>query len=309
VSALIAPANAADMPVPAPPPADIWTGWYIGANAGYAVSTNSSVQSVGIPNNCSDVLSPGCAGIPGFIPLNVFGNASAQAATFSTPSGREGNWLAGGQFGYNHKYDRTTQDGTKLSFVVGLEADLQAMGNNNHSFTFTSLTPVVAFPANPIAQTATLSRRIDWLGTVRARGGYLWMPEFLLYITAGLAYAETELNSSITQTVIGGAPSYTAVGTSQTVRFGATIGAGFEWMLAKEWSVRGEYLYVGLDNNGRASANPSLINTDRILGGNLSSVNVLTSTRFNENIARAALNYHFPVSTTASGTPTPERIE
>jgi hypothetical protein len=30
-----------------------------------------------------------------------------------------------------------------------------------------------------------------------------------------------------------------------------------------------------------------------VFGGNLSSVNVLTSARFNENIARGAVNYHF----------------
>ena len=62
------------------------------------------------------------------------------------------------------------------------------------------------------------------------------------------------------------------------------------WMIAQNWSVRGEYLYVGL---GTANVNSTLVNTDHINGGSLSTTAVVTSARFNENIARGALNYHF----------------
>jgi hypothetical protein len=64
-------------------------------------------------------------------------------------------------------------------------------------------------------------------------------------------------------------------------------------MLVRNWSVRAEYLYVGLDSRGAASLNTTLINSDHAGTGNLSSVAVLTSARFNENIARGAVNYHF----------------
>jgi outer membrane immunogenic protein len=106
VSALIAPAIAADMPVPAAPVAT-WTGFYVGANAGYALSTNSSVNSVGLPNNCTDPLAIGCQGLPGFFGSNSVGLASAQAATFSTPTSRQGGALYGGQFGYNYQIGTT----------------------------------------------------------------------------------------------------------------------------------------------------------------------------------------------------------
>jgi outer membrane immunogenic protein len=283
VSALIAPAIAADMPVPAAPVAT-WTGFYLGANAGYALSTNSSVDSVGLPNNCTAFLNVGCQGLPGFFGSNTVGLASATAATFSTPTSQQGGALYGGQFGYNY------QIGTNS--VIGLEADLQGVTGSNHSTTFGSVTPVAGFPANPIVQTATVSTKLDFLGTIRARAGYLWTPEFLLYITGGLAYGETEITSSITQNGFGNA-SFTAAGSDKTVRFGGAIGAGLEWMLARNWSVRAEYLYVGLDNHGAATANSALINRDVVNGGNLSSVAVLTSARFNENIARGAVNYHF----------------
>jgi outer membrane immunogenic protein len=282
VSALIAPAIAADMPVPAAPVVT-WTGFYVGANAGYALSTNSSVNSVGIPNPCTATSSVGCAGLPNFNPPNVYSQSSAQAATFSTPSGRNGGFIGGGQVGWNYQFDNT---------VVGFEADLQAVTGSSHSFTLASATPAPTFPGAPVNQTATVSTKLDFIGTVRARAGYLWTPNFLVYITAGLAYGEAEINSSITQSVAGPPQftPYSATGTDSNVRFGGAIGAGLEWMIAQNWSVRGEYLYVGL---GTANVNSTLVNTDHINGGSLSTTAVVTSARFNENIARGALNYHF----------------
>jgi outer membrane immunogenic protein len=282
VSAMIAPAIAADMPVPAAPVVT-WTGFYVGGNAGYALSTNSSVNSVGLPNPCTATGSVGCAGLPGFIPNNVYSLASAQAATFSTPSGRNGGFIGGGQFGYNYQFGSNT--------VVGFEADLQAMTGSNHSFTSVTATPAPTFPGFPVNQTATVSTKLDFIGTVRARAGYLWTPNFLVYITAGLAYGEAEINTSITQSVVSpGLTPYSAAGADSNLRFGGAIGAGLEWMIAQNWSVRGEYLYVGL---GTANVNSTLVNVDHINGGNLSSTAVVTSARFNENIARGALNYHF----------------
>ena len=294
VSALIAPAIAADMPVPAPPVAT-WTGFYLGVNAGYGLSAGNSVDSVGLPNACSDASTAACVpppfpiANPPFNPPNTYGLASATAATFSTGTGQNGGFFGGGQFGYNY------QLGT--SSVIGLEADLQAMTGSGHSTTLVSSTPASGFPASPVNQTATVSTKIDYIGTIRARAGYLWTPDFLLYVTAGLAYGETELSSSITQNVpnqnVPGGPlftPYTGVGTVSNVQFGGAVGAGLEWMLVRNWSVRAEYLYVGLYNE---SVTSNLINTDHVNGGSLSSVAVVTTARFKENIARAAINYHF----------------
>ena len=287
-SALIAPAMAADMPVPAAPTVT-WTGFYIGANGGWGMSINNSVQSVGSPSQCTDFSAIGCTGTPPFVPPNgipgnTYSGTSAQAATFSTPANRNGGFLAGGQFGYNYQ--------TTASTVVGLEADLQASGQN-HTFTFNSVTQVPAFPVNPIAQTATVTTKLDFLGRVRARGGYLWDPNFLTYITAGLAYGQIELSSSITQNAVGGAPEFTpysGVGTSKVVRFGGTIGAGLEWMVIPHWSVRAEYLYLSL---GLPTVNSLLTNPSHFGNGNLSSATVITSARFDDNIVRGAVNYHF----------------
>jgi outer membrane immunogenic protein len=200
-------------------------------------------------HNCSDIVSAGCF----FFPLfnNLYSNASAAAATFSTPANQNGGFIAGGQFGYNYQ--------VADKWVVGLEADLQATGGS-HTFTFASVTPVPGFPGNPIAQTATVGTKLDFLGTIRASGGYLWDPSFLTYVTGGIAYGEIELNSTITQNLVGAAPEftpYTAVGTSKVVRFGGTIGAGLEWMVMPHWSVRAEYLFVG---PGLPTVNSTLVN-------------------------------------------------
>jgi opacity protein-like surface antigen len=61
-------------------------------------------------------------------------------------------------------------------------------------------------------------------------------------------------------------------------------------MVVPNWSVKAEYLYVGL---GNPTVNSSLVNVSHFGGGNLSSVNVVTSARFNDNIVRGGVNYHF----------------
>jgi outer membrane immunogenic protein len=280
VGALIAPAAAADMPIKAPPaPIHLWTGFYVGANAGYSWSANNSVQTVGVPGSCNGA-SPGCIAGPA-----LYSSLSAQAATFSAPVDQKGV-LVGGQVGYNWVASST---------LFGFEADLQSLSGNNNSASLVSAVPTPLFPGFPVNQTATVSTKLDFLGTVRARVGYLWGPSFLVYVTGGLAYGETKINSSIAQSVVepGALGPYSGVGTDSEVRFGGTIGAGLEWMVFQHWSVKAEYLFVGL---GRASTNAvQLVSRDFAPGfvGTFSSASAITSANFNESIFRGGINYHF----------------
>src|SRR6516164_3702253 len=97
-SALIAPAMAADMPIPAAP-VITWTGFYLGVNGGWGMGIDNSVHSVGVPGGfCTDTGAIGCTGTPPFvppngIPANTYSETSAQAATFSTPSNRNGGFI------------------------------------------------------------------------------------------------------------------------------------------------------------------------------------------------------------------------
>jgi outer membrane immunogenic protein len=70
-----------------------------------------------------------------------------------------------------------------------------------------------------------------WLSTVRGRLGYAidrWMP----YVTGGLAFGNFQAASNL--------------GTSNTTNAGWTIGAGVEYGLAPNFTVKAEYLYVNL---------------------------------------------------------------
>jgi outer membrane immunogenic protein len=138
-----------------------------------------------------------------------------------------------------------------------------------------------AAPIPPI--TTTYTRELDWLGTLRARVGYLWFPGLMFYGTGGLAYGENKLG------VAAACPAWTppcssepsAAHQSSNTSAGLAVGAGAEWRFAPAWTLRGEYLYVEF---GRFSNTISYT-----YGGNTST---LTSTiRERDNIARVALNY------------------
>ena len=103
------------------------------------------------------------------------------------------------------------------------------------------------------------SASLDWLWTIRGRVGIDmngWMP----YITGGYAMADVGARD-----ILGSA--------SDTVS-GWTIGGGLEVKLDRAWSLKGEYLYVDLDESFSLG------------GGDRASVEDL-------HIVRAGLNYKF----------------
>ena len=155
----VATASAADMAVKARPMAAPiavynWTGFYIGANAGYGWG-NEDVSLAPTNNPASIAFFAGT--FPTFIPNAV--------------SPKPQGWLAGGQVGYNWQAGR---------FVFGLEADLQAA---DISGTVNTSVP----PLPIITQTR---QRLEWFGTVRGRAGFTLVDTLLLYGTAGFAYGD-----------------------------------------------------------------------------------------------------------------------
>jgi outer membrane immunogenic protein len=275
---IVGPAIAADMPLKAPvyaPPAVPilgWTGFYGGVNAGYSWSSNS-VNTVGDPGPCTSP-SPGCT-----VPPN-YSVTSAQAASFGAPSSRNG-FVGGGQIGVNKEL--------ATSLVAGLEADIQSFTSSNGSSTLVSSTQNPNFVGFPVNQTATVSTKLDYLGTVRGRVGFLVVPSFLAYATGGLAYGEANASTSIGQNLISlGVAPYSGAGTISGTRVGWTVGGGFEWMFAQNWSVKAEYLYVDL---GSVIYNVSPL-VSPLAGTIFSSATASSSVHFNDNIVRAGLNYH-----------------
>jgi len=139
----------------------------------------------------------------------------------------------------------------------------------------------------------TLTKEVDYLGTVRGRLGWLATPGLLVYGTGGLAYGEVKASTTIFQsiapTLAGVTPNFgTGSGVSQT-RTGWTAGGGVEWMLDPHWSFKAEYLYYDL---GTVTYNAVLVDSGTPVNPFFAN-NVQTSTRFNGNIARVGLNYQF----------------
>lgn len=206
-------ASAADLPArytKAPPPVVAvynWTGFYIGANAGYGWG-NEDVSLAPTNNAVSNAFF--AAAFPTFIP-NAVG---------PKPEG----WLAGGQAGYNWQAGR---------FVFGLEADLQAADISGTVNTSVS---------NGLVTIQTQTRqRLEWFGTVRGRAGFTLADTLLLYGTAGFAFGEVNHRFFFANDI--GAFGVADVTNTRT---GWTAGAGFEWGFAPQWSIKGEYLYIDL---------------------------------------------------------------
>jgi outer membrane immunogenic protein len=81
-----------------------------------------------------------------------------------------------------------------------------------------------------------------WLGTVRGRAGYAidrWLP----YVTGGLAFGNFQASSPL--------------GTGSTTNAGWTLGAGVEYGIVSNVTVKAEYLYVDLGNFNCVACNPA----------------------------------------------------
>lgn len=250
-------ADAADLkapvykaPIVAPAPVSSWTGFYVGVNAGYSWGKANST----------------------LLPTSIF-------ATPVSPSVNGG--LGGAQAGYNWQVDR--------SWVVGLEADIQATGERGRYNALVNSARTI----NPLnaagSQTDVFvdaSWKMPWFATFRGRAGWLAAPDWLLYGTGGLAVGEvrfaTQLSGTITP-IAGGVlvpPGTTifgpALAESQT-RFGWALGAGTEKKFNRNWSAKLEYLYVDFGSKTYFDF----------------GTGAQTDVRFRDHILRAGINYAF----------------
>jgi outer membrane immunogenic protein len=216
-------AQAADLPLKAPPPAPVysWTGWYLGVNLGDSWSSSNSTTFSGSP-----FTDP-------FFAANIF------PTTLSTnPHG-----FAGGlQTGYNWQLSS--------AWVIGAETDIQISRYQSSA----TVTPVPTVPFPPVTTQAI--QQSTWFGTLRARLGFLLTPTVLLYGTGGLAYgqADTSFNTEFAGTTCG--PFTCITGDNSSIRTGWAGGGGIEWMLAPHWTLRAEYLYLDLGSNSVTATSP-----------------------------------------------------
>ncbi len=174
--------EAADMPVKAPAmPAVLpsWTGFYIGLNAGYAWGKSD----------------PTLTGNPNASPLSL------GAPLSPTPHLRPSGFIGGGQVGYNWQSGQ---------WLFGAEIDFSGLNAKDDA----SASPFFQFKGP--SRTISWSSRYDWLFTARLRGGYLIAPNWLVYITGGLAVTHVKDSVACTSSAVapGGSCGSTAQGSS-----------------------------------------------------------------------------------------------
>jgi outer membrane immunogenic protein len=273
-SALSVSAFAADLPslkapIVVPPPPPLWTGFYVGANAGGIFGGNPGLKSSGV--DIYDDYFFAAAGAAGALSATASGIGSSNKGSFS----------GGAQLGFNYQFNP--------SFLVGLEADIQGVAGSSVNTTFAGLAADPLGTATIMQTTGQFQASLDYIGTVRARAGYLVTPTLLIYGTGGLAYANANLSSSYATTDLSGfyGPGYATASYSDT-RIGWTAGGGVEWMFLPNWSAKLEYLYYDL---GTVTLNSVV--TWGALGYYGYGYSTSASARFNGNLVRAGVNYHF----------------
>jgi opacity protein-like surface antigen len=140
------------------------------------------------------------------------------------------------------------------AWVGGLEIDISGTGIKGSSSTAGAVTSGAA----TITTNATQTDKFDYLGSARARLGFLVGPNVLAYGTGGLAWTRfvqtTDGNSLITDPVLG-TISIASSNSDPSWRFGFAVGGGLEARLwDSNWLARVEYLHYDFGNSGNSAS-------------------------------------------------------
>jgi outer membrane immunogenic protein len=230
-----------------------WTGWYVGANAGYSWGkVDGDFNDLGFP----DILNGFGTLLPSSFPTSV------------KPNG----FIGGGQIGYSWQVDK---------WVLSLETDFQGSAERN-GISFDNFYSCEASTTGTCHLAQTRDAKILWFGTVRGRIGWLFTPTLLFYGTGGLAYGKVSAGGTISNPDnIGFGASFSFADSKVTIGYAA--GAGIEGAIlnSPDWTWRIEYLYLNLGSlsgSGTESITGSAFNFDA---------------KFSDNIVRVGLNYRF----------------
>ncbi|WP_292534282.1 outer membrane beta-barrel protein, partial [Methylocystis sp.] len=228
-------AHAADLPSHKAPPAyvpppPLWTGVHVGLNAGGAWAASNVTNYASTP-----FVINGADNVPWAV-----GAAIAGTGVLSTNGA---GFIGGGQIGYDWQFAG--------GFLAGLETDVQGLAGSSANAGSVTLapTPLAALGLNFLTSVSG-GKSLDFLGTARARLGYLITPTLLAYATGGLAYGQATSTTSFFQHVPNDTPGFLLLGVSQgrysQMRVGWTAGGGLEWLFWPQWSAKVEYLYYDL---------------------------------------------------------------
>jgi opacity protein-like surface antigen len=170
------------------------------------------------------------------------------------------------------------------ALVGGLELDFSGTSIKGSS----SVTSTLTVGPDSATTSVTQTDKFDYLGSARARVGYLVTPNVLLYGTGGLAWTrlvQTQFENISINVVTP--PAFTAtiaaVNSTPSWRFGFAVGAGIEARLwDTNWLGRVEYLHYDFGDSGSFAST---------FGGTPGSS--FASGRLTADVVRAGLSYKF----------------
>jgi outer membrane immunogenic protein len=188
-----------------------WSGFYAGVNTGYGFGSSTATVTGFAPGYTPEYQA--------YIPVALRRSMN--------PDGP----LGGLQAGYNIHHG---------ALLVGLEADAQYMrlrGTNDSG--------IIAGPVPAAGHNVRLYDTLESqsLFTLRLRGGWT-TGQALLYATGGLAAGK--IKATRDSIFLAGANPYD--GSSSSMHWGWTAGAGLEYAVTERWSVKAEYLFVKFDD-------------------------------------------------------------
>jgi outer membrane immunogenic protein len=280
-----------------------WSGIYAGLNSGYGwsghgIQTTSDAYNQYANDFNSIERSIGPANYPGSVqPINGLAQANSGWSSVN-----QSGFVGGFQAGYNYQLAQ--------NIVVGIETDIQGstmQGSGSYTgaaktdywgTNFRALQDVQYMSSNGDIQAG-----MNWFGTLRGRVGYLITPNIMAYGTGGLSYggvnAQTNFisASNIVDAYRAGTGQIqyeqmlSGKGQITSSLLGWNAGAGAEWMLMSNWSLKAEAIYydlgsINLIGNGYSPT------VDFGARQTYQAVNTKTSIRYDGVIARMGVNYH-----------------
>ncbi len=170
--------------------------------------------------------------------------------------------IGGGHIGFNYQINQ---------WVLGLEGTVDG--------TSLSKTTVVTFPgAFGGGGTLTARTTSDIQGSIRGRLGVAF-DRALIYATGGVAFGGLNTNLSLNGFDAAGVPFFASTNRSST-RTGWTVGAGIQYAVTNNWSIRAEYRYTDFGTIRRDAVFPG--------GGFFNG-----HRRFAENQVQVGVSYKF----------------
>lgn len=218
-------ASAADMAMkapPPPPPIFNWTGFYIGGFVGGAVADRDASASE-----------------PVNTPFGFYNGAGT-----ATAYGLGSSFIGGGTIGYNWQ-------GPGSNFVLGVEGEvgyLHLTGSRQDvNARLVNLSPIDSVDSTRLG---------DWYAVIAGRAGWT-ANRALFYVKGGVAFVDHAY--SFTDSCIGAGPpgcgpGFLVINRGSNTQATYAVGAGIEYAFNNNWSVKGEYLYLGTQKSYTSSA-------------------------------------------------------